>query len=326
MELTTLFVFTAILLAGIGSDLYAHRNSTEISFQDATVWSIVWVLLSVAFSGYLAAFEGQSTAQDFITGYLLEKVLSVDNLFVFMAIFTWFKLPTVLAHRVLYWGIIGAIFFRLLFVVLGTTIMEFSHWVEVVFGLIVIYTGYKLLTVEQTEEEDFSKHLAYRLAKKFLPITDKQYDNKFFVKLETIPSERFPSLKLVNNFKWYATPLFLCLIVIEMSDILFAFDSVPAILAITKETDIVWYAMILAMCGLRTMYFMLDALKRYFVYLEKAVILILFFIGGKLVINSIDNMYQIGYNIGNNESLTFIVLTLVTSIILSAIKGKNASN
>lgn len=198
--------------------------------------------------------------------------------------------------------------------------MEFSHWVEVVFGLIVIYTGYKLLTVEQTDEEDFSKHLAYRLAKKFLPVTDKQYGNKFFVKLD---SEKFPNL---NNFKWYATPLFLCLIVIEMSDILFAFDSVPAILAITKETDIVWYAMILAMCGLRTMYFMLDVLKKYFIYLEKAVILILFFIGSKLVINSIDNMYQIGYNIGNNESLTFIVLTLVTSIILSAIKGKNASN
>jgi len=317
MELTTLFVFTLILTIGIASDLYAHRNSTEISFQDATVWSIIWVLLSVGFSGYLALFEGKSVAQDFITGYILEKVLSVDNLFVFMAIFSWFKLSTLMAHRVLYWGILGAIFFRLIFVLLGTTIMEFSHWVEVVFGLIVIYTGYKLLTVEQTDEEDFSKHLAYRLAKKFLPVTDKQHENKFFIK-ETASD----SMKLV----WKATPLFLCLIVIEISDILFAFDSVPAILAITKETDIVWYAMILAMCGLRTMYFMLDALKRYFIYLEKAVILILFFIGGKLVINSIDNMYQIGYNIGNNESLTFIVLTLVTSIILSAIKGKNASN
>lgn len=317
MELTTLFVFTLILTIGIASDLYAHRNSTEISFQDATVWSIIWVLLSVGFSGYLALFEGQSVAQDFITGYILEKVLSVDNLFVFMAVFAWFKLSTLMAHRVLYWGILGAIFFRLMFVLLGTTIMEFSHWVEVVFGLIVIYTGYKLLTVEQAEEEDFSKHLAYRLAKKFLPVTDKQHGNKFFIK-ETASD----SMKLV----WKATPLFLCLIVIEMSDILFAFDSVPAILAITKETDIVWYAMILAMCGLRTMYFMLDALKRYFIYLEKAVILILFFIGGKLVINSIDNMYQMGYNIGNNESLTFIVLTLVTSIILSAIKGKNASN
>ena len=317
MELTTLFVFTLILTIGIASDLYTHRNSTEISFQDATVWSIIWVLLSVGFGSYLAVFEGRDTAQDFITGYILEKVLSVDNLFVFMAVFAWFKLSTLMAHRVLYWGILGAIFFRLIFVLLGTTIMEFSHWVEVVFGLIVIYTGYKLLTVEQAEEEDFSKHLAYRLAKKFLPVTDKQHGNKFFIK-ETASD----SMKLV----WKATPLFLCLIVIEMSDILFAFDSVPAILAITKETDIVWYAMILAMCGLRTMYFMLDALKRYFIYLEKAVILILFFIGGKLVINSIDNMYQMGYNIGNNESLTFIVLTLVTSIILSAIKGKNASN
>lgn len=104
MELTTLFVFTLILTIGIASDLYAHRNSTEISFQDATVWSIIWVLLSVGFSGYLAVFEGHSVAQDFITGYILEKVLSVDNLFVFMAVFAWFKLSTLMAHRVLYWG------------------------------------------------------------------------------------------------------------------------------------------------------------------------------------------------------------------------------
>lgn len=315
MEITTLFVFIAILLIGIAADLYAHRNSTEISFQDATIWSIIWVLLSVGFSGYLAAFEGINTAQDFITGYLLEKVLSVDNLFVFMAIFAWFKISTIQAHRVLYWGILGAIFFRLLFVLLGTTIMEFSHWVEVIFGFIVIYTGYKLLTSDNKEEEDFSKNMAYRIAKRFMPITDNYYSNNFFVRLggSNIASNMY-------KYGWHATPLFLCVIVIEFSDILFAFDSVPAILAITKEPIVVWPAMILAMCGLRSMYFMLDALKRYFIYLEKAVILILFFIGTKLVLNSLDSMYQIGYNIGNNESLIFIIFTLTSSIILSTLK------
>lgn len=312
MEITTLFLFITILVVGISSDLYVHRNVQEISFKDATIWSIIWVLLSAGFAGYLAAFDSVDTSQLFITGYILEKVLSVDNLFVIMAICTWFKIANKDAHRILYWGIIGAIFFRLLFVVFGTAIMGISHWVEVLFGFIVMYTGYLMLKSgkKEEEEEDFSKNLAYRFAKRFIPVTDKFYGNKFFVKL----------WDNVNVGKWYATPMFLCLLVIEMSDILFAFDSVPAILAVTKEPDIVWYAMILAMCGLRTMYFMLDALKNYFMYLEKAVVLILFFVGGKLIINSIDEIYQTGYNIGNNEGLVVILFTLASAIILSAIK------
>lgn len=316
MEITTIFVFITILVIGITSDLYAHKNTQEISFKDATIWSIIWVLLSVGFAGYLAAFDSVGTSQLFITGYILEKVLSVDNLFVFMAVFTWFNIPNRDAHRILYWGILGAIFFRLLFVVFGTAIMGISYWVEVLFGFIVMYTGYLMLkSGEKEEEEDFSKNLAYRFAKRFIPVTDKFYGNKFFVKLGN-------SNLASNMYKhgWHATPMFLCLLVIEMSDILFAFDSVPAILAVTKEPDIVWYAMILAMCGLRTMYFMLDALKKYFIYLEKAVVLILFFVGGKLIINSLDEIYQTGYNIGNNEGLAVILFTLASAIILSAIK------
>ncbi len=293
MEITTILVFITILVIGITSDLYVHRNVQEISFKDATIWSIIWVLLSAGFAGYLAAFDSVHTSQLFITGYILEKVLSVDNLFVFMAIFAWFNIASKDAHRILYWGILGAIFFRLLFVVFGTAIMGISHWVEVLFGFIVMYTGYLMLKSDKDEEEDFSKNLAYRFAKKFIPITDKFYDNKFFVKLWD--KDRVGIAKWYGVGKWYATPMFLCLLVIEMSDILFAFDSVPAILAVTKEADIVWYAMILAMCGLRTMYFMLDALKKYFIYLEKAVVLILFFVGGKLIINSIDEIYQTGY-------------------------------
>jgi len=323
MEFSTLFVFTCILIIGIASDLYAHRNTKEISFQDATIWSIIWVLLSVGFSGYLHAFEGSDKAQLFITGYILEKILSVDNLFVFMAIFAWFKIPTNYAHRILYWGIIGAIFFRLIFVLLGTTIMGISHWVEVCFGIIVMYTGYSLLKNSNKDEEDLSKSFAYRMASRFIPITSEFYGNKFLVKKEIVDNTKFTSINLVNNFKWYATPMLLCLMVIEISDILFAVDSVPAILAVTKEPDIVWYAMILAICGLRSMYFMLDALRKYFVYLEKAVILILFFVGGKLILNSIDEMFNLGYNIGNSESLAIIVFTLVSSIILSAVKQRS---
>lgn len=311
MEIITLTVFAVLLILGISADLYAHKGCKEISFKDATVWSIIWVLISVVFGGYIASFEGVDKAHLFFTGYLLEKALSIDNLFVFMAIFTWFKIPNVLAHRVLYWGIFGAIVFRLIFVLLGTTVMGFSHWIEVVFGLIVIWSGYKLLVTTKDEEEDFSKNTAYKIAKRFIPILPDFYRDKFFV-------------RGVDKVL-YATPLFLCLVVIEMSDILFAFDSVPAILAVTKDVSIVWPAMILAMCGLRTMYFMLDSLKELFVYLEKGVIFILFFVGFKLIINSVDEMFQTGYNIHNDVSLFVVAFTLLGSILLSMVK-KNHVN
>lgn len=324
METTTLVVFAIILIVGISSDLYAHKGCKEISFKDATVWSIIWVLLSVIFGGYVASVEGTDKAHLFFTGYLLEKALSVDNLFVFMAIFAWFKIPNNLAHRVLYWGILGAIVFRLIFVVLGTTIMGFSHWVEVFFGLIVIWSGYKLLVTKESEEEDYSKNIAYIWAKKFIPVTSQLHGDQFFIKDKVVDSAKYPKLSLTNNAYWCATPLFLCLIIIELSDILFAFDSVPAILAVTKDPTIVWPAMILAMCGLRTMYFMLDNLKELFVYLEKGVILILFFIGSKLIINSVDEMFQTGYNIHNDVSLLVVSTTLLGSILLSVIR-KNAA-
>lgn len=309
MELTTLSVFVLLILAGISADLYAHKDSKDISFKDATLWSIVWVLISVIFGGYLAVYESTDKAHLFFTGYLLEKALSVDNLFVFMAIFAWFNIPNSSAHRILYWGIFGAIFFRLIFVLLGTTIMEFSHWIEVLFGVIVIWSGYKLLTSSKEDEEDISKSIAYRIANKFVPITTKIQGNKFFV------------VDKVTGIK-YATPLLLCLIVTEISDILFAFDSVPAVLAVTKELSIVWYAMIFAICGLRTMYFMLSSLKEIFIYLEKGVIFLLFFIGFKLILNSLDEVYQIGYNIHNNVSLLVVALTITGSILLSLIKNK----
>ena len=312
MENTTLIIFAILLILGISADLYSHRGCKEISFKDATVWSIIWVLISVAFGGYIASFESVDKAHLFFTGYLLEKALSIDNLFVFMAIFTWFKVSNALAHRVLYWGIFGAIVFRLIFVLLGTTIMEFSHWIGVIFGLIVIWSGYKLLVTTKDEEEDFSKNAAYKIAERFIPILPSVfYGDKFFIR----GGDRI----------LYATPLFLCLVVIEMSDILFAFDSVPAILAITKDISIIWPAMIFAMCGLRTMYFMLDSLKELFVYLEKGVIFILFFIGFKLIINSVDEMFQTGYNIHNDVSLFVIAATLLGSIILSMVRKKHVN-
>lgn len=322
---TTLAVFIVLVVAGIIIDLYAHKSDEVISLKDATMWSIFWIAVSTAFGGFLYFSHGSETASLFFAGYLLEKTLSVDNLFVFMAIFgvAGMNIPVHLRHRVLYWGIIGAIFFRLIFVAIGTTLMSISGWVEIMFGLIVGYSAYKLMMVKEEDIEekivDYSEHFVYKWTTKVFPVWPFLHGHSFFVKenLVDIKSDHFDTKKV-----WCVTPLFLCLVIIEFSDIVFAFDSVPAVIAVSRDPLIVYSAMIFAILGLRTMYFLLEAMKKYFEYLEKAVMLILMFIAAKLIINPIDHMYNIGINIHHTTSLVVISTLLIGSIMLSVMKGK----
>jgi tellurite resistance protein TerC len=310
----TYAIFAFIVITGIIIDLYSHKSDAVITVRDAGLWSIFWVALSVVFGIYLYFAHGSEMSSLFFSGYILEKALSVDNLFVFMAIFgvAGFSIPENLRHRVLYWGIIGAIVFRMIFVFIGTSLFALSGWVEVIFGLIVGYTAYLLLVKNEEEEEvvDYTEHFAYRWTSKLIPVLPFLHGNKFFhrSKLDGILS---------------ATPLFLCLVIVEISDIMFAFDSVPAVIAVSREPLIVYSAMIFAILGLRTMYFLLEALKKYFIYLEKAVIGILFFIAAKLIINPLDHAYDIGYNINNSTSLMVIASLLTGSILLSIMKNRN---
>jgi tellurite resistance protein TerC len=240
-----------------------------------------------------------------------------------MALFTWFKIPDGLRHRVLYWGIIGAIVFRGIFVAIGTGLLALGPWVEVVFAIIVAWTAIMMLRAgdDDDEEIDYSQHMAYRFAKKLFPVWPKLHGHHFFVRREVLEQEikkpENAGIALAAKGALFATPLFLCLVVAEISDVLFAFDSVPAIIAVSREPLIVFSAMLFAILGLRTLYFVLEALKRYLVHLEKAVIALLFFIAIKLGLNATDHLFHHGYSISANTSLLVVVVVLVIGIVAS---------
>ncbi len=321
----TMAVFIGLALSALLLDMLTHRDDKPITLTRASLWSVFWVAISMAFAGFLYVQHGPEVASLFVTGYALEKVLSVDNLFVFIAIFSWFAVPDGLRHRVLYWGIIGAIVFRGIFVAIGTGLLAFGPWVEIVFALIVGWTAVMMLKGgdDEEEEEDYSQHLAYRFAKQLFPVWPKLYGHNFFVnrkKLEVeIQKPENKGLSLAAKGGIFATPLFLCLVVVEVSDVLFAFDSVPAVIAVSREPLIVYSAMLFAILGLRTLYFVLEALKRYLVHLEKAVIALLFFIAGKLGLNATDHLFHHGISIDPNTSLIIVMVVLAIGILASVL-------
>ncbi|MFP3504442.1 TerC/Alx family metal homeostasis membrane protein [Burkholderia sp. SIMBA_062] len=331
----TMAVFVGLALAALLLDMVTHRDDKPISLARASIWSIFWVAISLAFAGFLYVQHGPEVASLFVTGYALEKVLSVDNLFVFMAIFAWFKVPDGLRHRILHWGIIGAIVFRGVFVVIGTGLLAFGPWVEIVFALIVAWTAVMMLKGggDDDEAQDYSQHLACRFAKKLFPVWPKLHGHHFFVsrkKLEAEARTAETDMSLAAKGGLFATPLFLCLVVIEVSDILFAFDSVPAVIAVSREPLIVYSAMLFAILGLRTLYFVLEALKRYVVHLEKAVVVLLFFIAAKLGLNASDHLFHHGISIDPNTSLLIVLTVLAIGILASVIfpkkEGAQAEN
>ncbi|PXX22039.1 MULTISPECIES: TerC/Alx family metal homeostasis membrane protein [Burkholderia] len=322
---TTIAVFALLALGAIAVDMLSHRNQTTISLRKATLWSIFWVAVSLAFAGYLWGTHGKEAASLFVTGYALEKVLSIDNLFVFMAIFAWFKVPDGLRHRVLYWGIAGAIVFRLVFVAIGTGLLSLGPWVELVFAAIVAWTAVMMLRDDDSDaaETDYSRHIAYRAVHKFFPVWPTLQGSRFFVRRTELEAEcRKPEnagIRLAGKGAWVATPLFLCVVVAEVSDVLFAFDSVPAVIAVSKDPMIVYSAMLFAILGLRTMYFVLEALKRYLVHLEKAVVALLFFIAAKLALNATDHLFDHGYTINPTVSLFVVLIVLAIGIVASVV-------
>jgi len=321
----TMAVFVGLAVGAMLLDMITHRGDKPVSLAKASLWSIFWVAISLGFAGFLYVQHGPQVASLFVTGYALEKVLSIDNLFVFMAIFAWFKIPNGLRHRVLYWGIIGAIVFRGIFVAIGTGLLAFGPWVEVVFAVIVAWTAVMMLRSggDDDKEEDYSKHMAYRFAQKLFPVWPKLHGNQFFVSRKVLQNElknpENKGLSLAAKGSLFATPLFLCLVVAEISDVLFAFDSVPAVIAVSREPLIVYSAMLFAILGLRTLYFVLEALKRYLVHLEKAVIALLFFIAIKLGLNATNHLLDHGYAIDANSSLMIVMVVLLVGVVASVI-------
>ncbi|CDH32275.1 TerC/Alx family metal homeostasis membrane protein [Xenorhabdus bovienii] len=330
----TVAVFIILSVGALFIDLFMHRHDKPISLRSAALWSIFWIAIAFVFAGFLFVHHGAETASLFVTGYALEKVLSVDNLFVIMAIFSWFAVPDRYRHRVLYWGIIGAIVFRGIFVAIGTSLLTLGPWVEMVFAIIVGWTAVMMLKSgdDGDEIEDYSQHLAYRLIKRFFPIWPKLRGHAFMLNQKEVNAElakpENADVKVGRTGKaaLYATPLMLCLAVVELSDVMFAFDSVPAVIAVSREPLIVYSAMMFAILGLRTLYFVLEALKKYLVHLEKAVIVLLFFIAIKLGLNASEHMFHHGYSISATTSLFVVIGVLTVGIIVSLLFPQKEEN
>ncbi|MDX7986973.1 TerC/Alx family metal homeostasis membrane protein [Xenorhabdus sp. 12] len=331
----TVAVFIILSVGALFIDLFMHRHDKPISLRSAALWSIFWVAIAFAFAGFLYVHHGAETASLFVTGYALEKVLSVDNLFVIMAIFSWFAVPDRYRHRILYWGIIGAIVFRGIFVAIGTSLLALGPWVEIVFAVIVGWTAVMMLKSgdDNDEIEDYSQHIAYRLVKRFFPIWPKLRGHAFMLNQKEVdaelakPENADVKVGRAGKAALYATPLMLCLAVIELSDVMFAFDSVPAVIAVSREPLIVYSAMMFAILGLRTLYFVLEALKKYLVHLEKAVIALLFFIAIKLGLNASEHIFHHGYSISATTSLLVVIGVLAAGILASLLfpQKENAS-
>ena len=288
-------VFLLVVIAMLMVDLGVfHRKAHVLSMREATIWSIVWVVVALVFNAIVWVWLGHQKALEFFTGYLVEKALSADNIFVFAVLFNYFAVPPEYRHRVLFWGVLGAIVFRLTFILAGTALLKKFHWVVYIFGIIVIVSGIKLL-MRKDEEIDPERNPVLRLARRFLPITPNYHGQNFFVRL---------------NGKFMATPLALVLLVVESTDIVFAIDSIPAIFAITRDPFIVFTSNVCAILGLRALYFLLEGMIRLFQYLDEGLAVILVFIGIKMLVSEF-------YKIPTWVALGFVAAVLAITIALS---------
>ena len=291
--------FAVLITVMITLDLGVfNRKSHEVSFREALTWTLVWVGLALSFNAGILYFMGTTKALEFLTGYLIEESLSVDNLFVFILIFSYFHVPRKYQPKILKWGIIGALVMRAAFIYLGIELFERFHWMIYLFGIILIVTGIKM-SFGGEEKINPERNLLVRLARKFVPITKKTYGDRFFIRRGGILA---------------ATPLFLTLLVIESSDVIFAIDSIPAILAITTDPFIVYTSNVFAIMGLRSLYYLLSNVMEMFAHLKLGVSFILAFIGAKMLISSV-------YHIPIYFSLGVIVGALAISILTSVTIG-----
>lgn len=325
LETETICIFVVLALLAFTLDMWAHRKDTPLSLKTAALWTAFWIAVAMGFALFLNFHFNSEVASLFIAGYLFEQALSVDNLFVMMAIFSWFHVQENYCHRVLYWGVLGAVVFRLVFVLIGASLFALGPAVELIFAVVVGLSGLMMLKKKDSDhiQEDFSQHFAYRAVRFFIPVYPKFVGHSFFLRREEVEEQlKLPensSIKLKRWGGWFCTPLFLCLVIIETTDVMFAFDSVPAVIAVSREPLIVYSAMMFAVMGLRSMYFVLDALRRYLIHLEKAVTVLLFFIAFKLAAGASLHLWGFGIDIGVYTSLFIIAILLGIGILASLI-------
>jgi TerC family integral membrane protein len=268
-ELLACVVFTVFVLGLLALDLGVfHRRAHRVSFREALVWSVFWVVLSLTFNYGLYLVRGPGPALEFLTGYILEKSLSLDNLFVFAVIFSYMAVPPEDQHKALFWGVLGALVMRGIFIVTGVALISRFHWILYIFGIFLVVSGARLL-VQKQQEVHPERNPVLRLARKMFALTEKFEGAAFFVRREG---------------RIYATPLFFVLVMIETTDVLFAVDSIPAVFAVTQDPFIVYSSNVLAVLGLRALYFVLAGALGKFRYLRVGLSLVLIFVGIKMLV------------------------------------------
>lgn len=292
------FLLFVLLMLALDLGVF-HRKSHEVKIREALAWSAVWISLALIFNVGVYFLMGKEKAIEFLTGYVIEKSLSVDNLFVFIMVFSYFNVDTKYQHKVLFWGILGALVMRAIFIFAGVALIQQFHWIIYVFGAFLIFTGIKML-VQKDEKIEPEKNPLVRLFKRFFPVTDTTHGDRFFVKI---------------NARTVATPLFIVLLIIEFTDLIFAVDSIPAILAISTDTFIIFTSNVFAILGLRALYFALAGIAKLFYYLKYGLSAILVFVGVKMVIAGF-------FKIPVMYSLLVIVSILTLSILASVIFPK----
>jgi tellurite resistance protein TerC len=287
--------FTLFVLLALALDLgLFHRHARKVSIREAMGWSAAWILLALIFNAGVYRYLGHRSGLEFLTGYLIELALSVDNLFVFLIIFSYFSVPPHLRHRVLFWGILGAMVMRVAFILAGSALLSAFHWIGYAFGAFLLYTGIKILFQKETEVHP-DKNFVLRLVRRFVPVTREFHGSHFFVRQASRLS---------------ATPLLLVLLVLETTDLVFAVDSIPAIFGITRDPFIVYTSNIFAVLGLRSLFFLLAGMMDRFHYLPVGLGLVLAFVGAKMVVEGF-------FPIPIGLSLGVVALLLAGSVVAS---------
>ena len=299
--------FNAFVIVMLAIDLGVfHREAHEVSMKEAGAWSAVWVALALAFNFGVYHFMGPQEGLEFLTGYLIEKALSVDNIFVFVLIFSYFSVPPRFQHRVLFWGILGALLMRGAMIAAGAVLITEFHWIIYVFGAFLVVTGIRMAT--QTEQAiDPERNPVIRLVRRLVPVSTEYHGQRFWVRAN-----------VAGRLRLVATPLFVVLVLVETTDLIFAVDSIPAIFAITQDPFIVYTSNVFAILGLRALYFLLAGVIHRFHYLKLGLSAVLVFVGVKMLLAEI-------YKVPIGVSLGIIGLVLATAIVASLAFPKEAA-
>ncbi len=293
--------FNLLVLLMLAIDLgFFHRKDHRISIKEGLIWSAIWIVVALIFNVLYYFWQGHEKALEFLTGYIIERSLSIDNIFVFLMLFTFFAVPAKYQYKVLFWGIIGALVTRMIFILVGTFLITRFHWLIYIFGAFLIYSGIQM-GLSKEEKIEPEKNPLIKFIRKFLPITPHYVDGKFFTR---------------QNGRLFATPLFVVLVAVESSDIIFAFDSIPAIFAITLDPFIVYTSNVFAILGLRALYFAVAGLMDVFYYLKYGLSAILVFVGIKMLI------VALGFKIPTWTALIVVGGILLASVVASLIWPK----